>query len=657
VALIIAESQGLISAQEVSGARAVILPLSVNGVSEAVKSAASSSGFRQIQFRSQGTEGQYQGKKRIALTHIRVQEETSLLVRWRGSGRDHALIEWVAYVQNGFGQPFVDQNAGAEFARWLEGAVRLAMTAPRPPPPLRNPIVPPGGLVPQNYRGQLFDYSVLAVGDELTAFREGVLPLGRLAFGRGPDAWHGDRLAVPVIEGVPLEELGVLLCAPQGTGKTHLLLSWAAAAAAAGRTVVMIDVKGNMRPELERALSRVKARPTLLEFSTDAYAASDRVNPLCGITADHPDCHEQLMRIADALLPADDFKGRGEEGLRHDLSVQILCGGLQVLKLMEWHKVYEFGRQTDLVDLQKLLAREDEILKWIQFLRKHEAWCASNKMPMPRYSVEECIDFMAIALSRQLPLKRPDGTVEVEAFLEGGRPAENTYKQYMVPIAKALNPFRPGGYMAERVRSFGKGEEIRLDQLGSNGKAPIVLIKAREEDSSVATAILDVFMRRLRQVLDRRRTRPPGSLGGILLLLDETRRIPGFNPAEFVSVVRQNKVGYVLVYQALDLIEPKEYAPALLRNIGTQIYLGGLSGTDLELFNRHRPQREMMREWVTRQTSSAGAGRSVAESGKEVPFLTPLAAERFPAGRFPALVAVRGDVAPFLIDLDDALPP
>jgi hypothetical protein len=652
MALIVSQSQGLISVQEVPGARAAILPLPVEALSEAVKSAAASFGLRQTQYHAKGGSGQYQGKKPLALTHVRAQFETSLLVRWRAYGPSQALIEWVAYVQQGNGRPTVDDGTSDAFAAWLESAVRLAISTPKPPPLPRNPLVAPGEPVPARYHGQLYDYSSLATPVELQHFQRGVLPLGRAAFGFPPHTWHGEALYMPRTARGPLEEYGVVLCAPPGSGKTHLLLSWAAAAAAAQRTVVVIDVKGNMRGELEVALQRVGASPRILEFTTDCNVSSDRINPLYGISATQPNYREQLMKVAEALMPSEEFEGRGEENVRHGIAQRILCGGLQILKLMEWTGMYEGGRPVDLVDAQILLARESSVLKWIAYLRDHEKWCRETGKPLARYSVEECIDLMAIALGRQWTRRLPDGSEIVEAF-PGERPPEHTYQQYLIRIHQLLDPFRPGGYMAERVRSFGPGEEICLDTLGRDGQAPIVLITAREEDSTLATSILGLVMRRIRQVLDARRTLDPSQYGEMLLLLDETRRIPGFDPAEFVSIVRQNKVGYVLVYQALDLIRPEGYAPTLLRSIGTQIYLEGLSGTDLELFNKSRPQREHRRDWETEQSGPSGKSHGFNTSGKEVSFLSSLAAQRFPAGHFPALIAVRGGPPPFLVDLDD----
>lgn len=653
--LIVGKSQGLISAAEVPDAAATIVPLRSAAIAEAVRTAATNMGAKQSQISRNGSDGSYIGKIRLALTHVRTLEESTLLARWRSLGTNRALIEWVVFTLWGNGQPVTDPNATSAFGRWLDGAVQVALSAPPPAVIAQNPVVPPGERPPVRYEGQLYDYSALAQESELDEFRNGILPLGRSAFGQYPQTKYGARRFLPLRGGAAIEELGVLLCAPQGTGKTHLLVEWAAAASAAGRTVVIIDVKGNMRAALDLALGRTRVSPDILEFTTDVQAPSDRLNLLAAITADQPDCSEQLARVAEALMPADDFKGRGEEGLRHKVAVRILRGALLVLKLMEWYGIYHAGRATDLVDLQLLVAREAEVLTWIIALREQEAWRRANGQPMARFSVEESVELMSLAFGQTWQRRHADGSTTIEQFPEGERPPEYRYQQYLVPILAALDPFRPSGYMAERVRSHGAGREIRIDQLGRDGQAPVVLITAREEDSSIATALLGVTMRRLRQAIDQRRNLPSAPLGEILLLLDETRRIPGFDAAEFVSIVRQNRVGYVLVYQSLGLIEPQEKAETLMSNIGTQIFLGGLSGLDLDMFNRQLPLREHVRQWHSLQPdATSGSGKSFTESGRDALFLDSPAASRFQAGRYPALVNVRNGPAPFLVDLDTA---
>jgi hypothetical protein len=174
-------------------------------------------------------------------------------------------------------------------------------------------------------------------------------------------------------------------------------------------------------------------------------------------------------------------------------------------------------------------------------------------------------------------------------------------------------------------------------------------------DGLRAKSVLGMAMRRLRFALDERVTLDDAERGEILLLLDETARIPAFDAREFVSVVRENHIGYVLVYQNTSMIsEAEEEVAGVLNNIGMEIYLRSLRGNDLERINARLPEWERMR-----LLSGTGGGedrpRGFTEHVESDSFLSKRAAARFPSGRYPALVVPRELASPFLVDLDAAV--
>lgn len=635
----------LISTAQFPLVSAVRVSVPANAMSNIVRNAATLAGYNKIESSSRGQSGSLIFRKRVQLRHIQVKEESALLVRWHTIDKEQTLIEWTAYIQT-VGQITAEPHGQQQFARLLESEL-LPYFAPKAPLILdRDPLVPPGAISPKRYEGQLYDYSRLATPDELRALQRGTLPLGRCAFGREGYVRHHEHLFLPKTNSHPQEELGLLICAPQGAGKTHLLLRWAAWAARAGRSVFIVDVKGNMRKPLERQLALSGAKVEILEFTTAPHGTSDRWNPLAGISADQVDCAEQLTRLAEALLPDADYEGEAQ--MRYRIQIRILRGAMQLLKLMEWHRRPEHLITADLTDLYTLISSEQNLRGHIADLRR---WAPQGG---GIYSVEDCVGLLKLALGNHTwTLQYADGTTIQEQFTDGQRPPDATYEDYVVRILDALDPFRPGGYMAARSRSSGPGQEIRLDHFGRD-RQQIVILSPREQDSSLATAVLGMAIRRLRDNLEERRNLTPAQRGEVLLLLDETRRIPRFDAAEFASIVREDRIGYVFVYQSLNFIGEPQQISALLRNIGTQVYLQGLATEDLEYFNKMMGEVQSTRIMATGQGSpSGGPTKGFTTVASNVPFLTALAAAKFPSGRHPALIYIRNGPPPFLVDLDD----
>jgi hypothetical protein len=640
----------LITPSEVEGARAAFVEFNAETVAEAVRAAATRAGFRKVQYQSRAGSGSYTGTRKVELTFVRASgAEATLLVRWlERAGQTY--FEWAAFSQFDRSRPSLDRRSMSSFERWLVGELRSHAWRPPPQRTPINPVVLPGNAPPEKYDGQLYDYSQFATLQALTTLRTGTLPLGHYTFGWGESAIHDENLYIPQIGTRPGEELGVLLCAPQRAGKTHLLLRWTVAAARGKRTVVLIDVKGNLREKIEQALSDSGVSVPVQVFSTDPHSRSDHMNLLWGIHADQIDAQEQLMAFAEAMLPEREL-GPQDKGVWHRIAVGFARGALQILKLLEYYELLETNRPANLTDLYNLISRELELVNWIAVLRRHEEKLRSLGRPLARYSVEDCIVLMAIALGRlNWTVSFPDGSTRDEVFEDGERSPERTYMEYVLPLLTALDPFRPAGFMASRTTSTGDSREIRIDRVALGLQPGVVILSYRENDSGLSTAMLGLTTIRLIQMLDHRRNTPQEKTGDIVLLLDETARIRGLDAPRFVSFVRENRIGYVLVYQSLALIGPKADIQTVLRNIGTWIFLSGLAGEDLAYFNENMPGRETVRRLEGDQTSPDGRTRSSTQQGREVPFLNAAAAERFPGGSYPAMIRVSG-WRPFFTDL------
>jgi hypothetical protein len=449
-----------------------------------------------------------------------------------------------------------------------------------------------------------------------------------------------------------------MICAPQGTGKTHLLLSWAAASAAAGQNVFVVDVKGNMSGPLKKSLAAAGSAARVVEFSTDPFAKSDRVNFLSGIHAGMPDCVEQISMLAEAILPGDSYHGRGEQESRWVFSLNLLRGIIQLLKLREWYDPASLkdgpgpAREVDLTDLYELANSEGLLMDWFIKLEDREGRTAPAKRA--NYTVADCLSNCAAALGTTLPpgyALQPDG--DPWPF-PGERSKGRTFQDYVWQIRQALEPFRANGPMGLRVRGFGPGQQFHFETFGLEEKPVVMVLVAREQDSRMATVVLNLAVRRLEQVVQRRRNNPEQPKP-LLLLLDETSRIKVFDAPRFVAITRDARVGYAFVYQSLAQAGTSEQIAILMANIGTQIFLGGIRGDDYRLFASQFPKIKRVRWMPTASLQAEGISRGESMSTEEVPVLDELALHKLPAGKWPALVYPRGlrELRPFLVDLDD----
>ena len=183
-----------------------------------------------------------------------------------------------------------------------------------PGPPLKkDPVIAPGDAIENIYAGSLRDYSACAKPSEVGDLTAGILPLGRYAFGFGdPPEEVGPELFMGKFNsGAPMEFNGVLVCAPQNSGKTSLIVRWAEAATRARLpspyAVFIIDVKGNLRKKLADRLAGPVYSFSTAPMDTD----SDRINFLDGPMGLDAAESDRIRQLVTALLPSRGFVERG----------------------------------------------------------------------------------------------------------------------------------------------------------------------------------------------------------------------------------------------------------------------------------------------------------------------------------------------------------
>ncbi|MHB8464954.1 MAG: type IV secretory system conjugative DNA transfer family protein [Acidimicrobiales bacterium] len=589
----------------------------------------------------------------------------TVVCRWvEGEDPGSTLLAWV--VRDADNRPLEDETAllgGAPLAAAVQGY--LARSKGWAPP--RDPIIPPGQSLDGPWVGQLLDLAGMATNEELCDHAEmhtladGVLPLGRYAWGypeaRFSEAFYraGTTYGPPLYMGhygeEPMEFRGTIICAPPGAGKTELILRWAVAALANGYSLLLVDVKGVLRAELQRRLAAAGVGlPTRsFYFSTNPTPrhVSDRVNFLGGLTGETAEGREQLEQLARAILPSEGFES-GEELRFYRLRLGYLTAMLGLVKLRESYGPHPERRAYDLGDVCDVASRESTLRAYIDAVVAAEAACDTGTAQEP--GLAHWFDELAI-----LVCCRDHWTVH-GATLCGQRADRDTYRYHTQSIVEALRPFASKGVLGRRVSGHrsraGEGYSFSVDEL-LREEQTFILLEARELDVGSADAVVSLFVTHLQLTLNRRHgqrdARP------ILLLLDETARIRGFDAKKYVALCRSAQAAVVLVYQQLDQISRtpdrgSQQVTELIENVGTQIFLGSLVGRSHELLAQQLGRR--WRSSVSRTAGPHSTGREQQITQEETESIP--AFSRLPAGRFPALVYIRDHPAnkPFLVDMD-----
>ena len=520
----------------------------------------------------------------------------------------------------------------------------LAESSPDPAPVRRETVLAPGQQLDPSKAAGLLDYSGCAEVGAVADLQLGNLPLGRYAFGfadeevfYGPDLFLGTYRT-----GAAMMYNGALICAPQNSGKTRLILRWAKAANALGFSVLLVDVKGNLFEELGPELSgRVR------HFTTDPRIHDcDGLNFLSGLGRADAESLQRTRQLVDAILPREGWEA-GEQAYFHQNHVNWLTGLIQILLLYQhYYPTHFVGGEADLSLVYEMAAGEAALYRVMNLVKVAELGVPEPRRPDLAHWASE------IAL-----LVSPDNG--------GQRTADYSYRTLTQSITNALRPFSEFGTLFEKTsrgrpwRPSARPERdfFTLDALNDPAEPVTIILAAREQDVDDAATVVSMVVKRLQHTLFDRMG-DGGAGRPILLLLDETRRIRSFAPDEYITFARQARTCCVVVYQSLDQIGDDKKIRVILENVGVQIYLGSVVGETARHLVRMLPQRRRQTATTTLGGSLSGdVTSSVQTSYETVDYLGAAELYRLPGGSWPALVYLNSQPRrdPILVDIDEGL--
>ena len=534
----------------------------------------------------------------------------------------------------------------AEFEARVAQQVRILKGLRR----LHNPVLPPGDPLEEAWSGRLLDYSGCATFQEVSDLARSAadratrplvkaLPLGFYAWtpaekNGASEATTDDASVVP--DPPPLLFLsqfhnkglmvynGTLVVAPQNSGKTELIVRWALAANAAGYSSFIVDVKGEMFARLKRE----GLRGRVMYFTTDPAPdeASAVLNLLDGLDCVSAAGRREITQLVEAMLPLSEVEN--EEGREYWQLRALWLGALINLLLLK--DLFSDRHEANLGELYRIASDEAALIELIRIVHiGFEDLADAAPTPPLRFWVTQLIQ----------TISRDNG---------GERDARYTYPHLMIGLTTILAPFSEAGVLRERTSGR---TDIRLEDVNANAPVTIVLA-AREQDGEEARTVLSLVIKRLEQIFYARRKM--NAQIPILLLLDETRRIRGFKPAEYVTFARDAKAAVVLVYQSITQIKDPDRRTEILENIGTQIYLRTITGETARQLIGLLPMRGRP-TYSSSETEADESGSETLQIGQEqVPYFSTAELYRLPAGPYSAMVYIKdhGPGKPFLVDMD-----
>jgi hypothetical protein len=514
-------------------------------------------------------------------------------------------------------------------------------------------VLAPGEMLTRPFRGTLRDYSGCATAAQTRELRRGcggVLPLGTQYFvGSDGRPVQGEPLFLSPhrLTKTRREHQGTLICAPQNSGKTELLVRWAKAANQAGFNLFLVDVKGNL---LRRLQADGALQGEVFHFTTD---------PLLDPAAPGDQCHalnflerldpfsrlglQQIRQLAEAILPTDGLES-GEVKLFRSNWVNWLTTFIHLVLLDEFHQPFA-GRRVDLGDVSELASDEDALIACVRRIAAGEALMVADGMRPPAPRLRELFGEIGVLLS---PGEIVPELADMRPLI--GSRSEHSYRWLTETMVGMLRAFRPHGLLGDKISGAEELKRFSLewvagldDALRPTGRQVTVILAAREHEGDDARTVLTLAMARLQQALLER-----------MLLLDETRRIRNFRTNEYVSYAREAEAGCVVVYQSLDQVGDERQISELLENIGTQIYLGSLVRNTARHFvaslpKRHRPCFSV--------TGGGADGIGTVQVGQEtIDYFSTADLYVLPAGNYPALVQIADQPRrrPILVSLDRA---
>lgn len=499
-----------------------------------------------------------------------------------------------------------------------------------------NPTLGPGEELTEPFSGRLLDFSGCARREEIADLidgQPGALPLGVYTF----DGWAeapDDELVLlgRYRNGGRIENNGTLVIAPQNSGKTELIIRWALAANRAGYNLFVVDVKGTMH----RRLMREGLQGKVCHFSTDPKVTDGaRLNLLYELHNRTPDGRKEIEQLVSVLLPLDQF-AQGDNFIHGQLSAKWLNALINLSKLYEAY----FDETVELAHVYDLANDQELLLNLLARLQEFEDRIRADD---PGF---ELIEPGVECWRAELALLIPPG---LEAVPGGQLDANHTFQSYTVSILTALRPFARHGTLFQKVSGV---SDFSLRDL-NRGEQLTVVLAAREQDVGDAEVVLAAVIKRLEQIMYERREIPPERRSRVLLLLDEARRIRGFQAGQYITFARDAEAGCVLVYQSISQIKTEAEKVEILENVGTQIYLKSLVGETAQRFIDLLPKR--MRPTFTHTSTTGESWSQTRQTGQElVPYFSTMELYRLRSGSWPALVYIKdhGAGKPFLVDMD-----
>jgi hypothetical protein len=570
-----------------------------------------------------------------------------------------------------------------EVSRPVAGKLRAAVTywqQQNPPPPElpKDPVVGPGQTPPLEWRGVRRDYSRAAEWEQISSLATGgVLPLGRyLRFPEHAQEWPlivdgagGPELFLPEAA----ETRSAIICAPSGSGKTELMLRWARAAMMAGRSVLVLDVKGNVYDNLQRRLAEIPAenRPVVERFSTNATGPTSRgvrLNFLAEIEYGTEKGRTQIAELAQAIVPDTGFTGQDRIFYENRLKWCEAFIGITCL-----HSVYvdhdsrrhprPAKRRHDMSDVRDLVRDEWRFCFTICEIKAHELHNEALGAPIATPHVADWFHDVAMMVSPTL-LKsawatsrktHPGWELQENCPLRGAQ-GKQTFEEIATTLSTALRVFDPNNALYPSVSGEevapGMGDQLKMSDL-FGAKPMALVIEAQGNNPSQQDTVLSMVLALVNTQLAERFTAGHGRPNA-LLLLDETQRIRGFDGLRFVTFARQAGVGAVLVYQTLGQIAEDQRRP-LFDGVGTVVFLREIRGEGYELLADMlgTGKRRIKTAGFTQEIG--GLSKTEQFSMESVPLLESEALAPFPFGPYSALVLVRDHPSglPFFTDMTD----
>lgn len=549
---------------------------------------------------------------------------------------------------------------------------RLARSPQSGSKPVKDPLLAPGKPLSAPFEGTLLDYSGCATEDELSDLRRTssdpeALPLGIRAFGFPPRRPHdkpvdyGNMLYLnPLSNNALREHQGTLICAPQNSGKTELIVRWAQAANRLGYNIFLVDVKGNLYDKLmgsdwQGDLYYLTTNPREIAGfgSREVYA----VNFLANLDLSQPESVMRVSQLAAAILPPEGFE-RGEESMYYQNRLSWLTAMIQAVLLDQAYQ-RRTGRDADLSDVYEIASSESALLRTLVRIDAGEQKSAGDRK-LPGFAA--LFDALSVLIT---PGVYPRSGEYGEPGT--GQRAEYSYRWLTEGLVSALRPFAAHGTLYSKTNGRHSSPHFTFESLAGlnldgtpNDRQVAVLLAARLQDMEDSKSLLSLAIARLEQALwDRMEALQKSELRTVLLLLDETRRIRNFKTNEYVTYAREAKAGCVVAYQSLDQIGTNKQITELLENIGTQIYLGSLTGNTARNFIANLPKR--YRPVFSHGKTEVGEPAETLQTGHElIDYFSTIELFRLPAGKYPALIYLNDQPRrkPFLVTMEkDRLKP